>query len=171
MKKGGGGEWDWVCPTQPVCAVDQSRQLGRGECAVVEAVPVKQARKQLILHAYPFRIEILDDTRVIATHARCYGREQEMLDPLHDLPLLEQRPGAFEYARPMRVMRQTWPAVYDRALTYFQQPDTDTGGIRERVRILRLLEAFPAAQVEAAVAAAPHKCPPRRRTHPLHPRP
>jgi len=54
----------------------------------------------------------------------------------------------------MRVMRQTWPAVYERALTYFQQPDTDTGGIRERVRILRLLEAFPAAQVEAAVAAA-----------------
>jgi len=118
------------------------------------SVPVKQARKQLILHAYPFRIEILDDTRVIATHARCYGREQEMLDPLHYLPLLEQRPGAFEYARPMRVMRQTWPAVYERALTYFQQPDTDTGGIRELVRILRLLEAFPAAEVEAAVAAA-----------------
>ena len=116
------------------------------------SVPVKQARKQLTLHAYPFHIEILDATHVIATHARCYGREQEILDPLHYLPLLEQRPGAFEYARPMRAMRQTWSAVYERALTYFQQPDS--GGIRELVRILRLLEVFPASEVEAALTAA-----------------
>ena len=104
------------------------------------------------MRAYPFRIEILDATQVIATHIRCYGREQEILDPLHYLPLLEQRPGAFAYARPIRVMRRTWPAVYEQALTYFQQPDS--GGIREWVRILRLLETFPASEVEAALQAA-----------------
>jgi transposase len=116
------------------------------------SVPVLQARKQLTLHAYPFRIEILDGACSIATHVRCYGREQEIFDPLHYLPLLEQRPGAFQYARPMRTMRQTWPAVYERALTICQQPDA--GGIREMVSILRLLEQFPAAEVEAALAAA-----------------
>lgn len=118
------------------------------------SVPVQQARKHLTLRAYPFEIEILDGASIIARHARCYGREQEVFDPLHYLPLLEQRPGAFEDARPMQMLRQTWPAVYERALTVCRQPDT--GGIRELVRILRLLEEFPAAQVEAALEAALH---------------
>ena len=32
---------------------------------------------------------------VLASHPRCYGKNQDIFNPLHYLPLLEQRPGAF----------------------------------------------------------------------------
>ncbi|MEZ4713122.1 MAG: hypothetical protein R3A44_38385 [Caldilineaceae bacterium] len=66
------------------------------------SVPVELAQKHLVLKAYPFHIEILTPTACIAHHARCYAREQDILDPLHYLPLLAERPAAFEHATPMR---------------------------------------------------------------------
>ena len=57
------------------------------------SVPVEQARRELVIKAYPFRIDILHESQVIASHARCYGHEQDVFDPLHYLALLEQRPG------------------------------------------------------------------------------
>lgn len=66
------------------------------------SVPVEQARRELVLKAYPFHIEILSEQQMLARHPRCYGHQQDVFDPLHYLWLLEQRPGAFEYARPLR---------------------------------------------------------------------
>lgn len=66
------------------------------------SVSVAYAQKQLVLRAYPFQIEILAKDEVIATHRRCFGREQDILEPLHYLDILVQRPGAFlarEWAR------------------------------------------------------------------------
>jgi transposase len=116
------------------------------------SVPAKQARKHLTLQAYPFRVAILDGEQIIATHARCYGREQEIFDALHYLPLLERRPGALEYARPIRAMRESWPAVYERALAQLKLEESP--GIREFVRILMLQEEFSVAEVEAGLEAA-----------------
>ena len=116
------------------------------------SVPAKLARKQLVVHAYPFRVDILDNRQVIATHPRSYEHEQEIFDALHYLPLLERRPGALEYARPIRAIRESWPAVYERALTLLKREDSP--GIREFVRILRLQEEFPATEVEAALEIA-----------------
>jgi hypothetical protein len=41
-----------------------------------------------VLKAYTWRLEIAVKDRVVATHVRCYDREQDILDPLHYLPLL-----------------------------------------------------------------------------------
>jgi hypothetical protein len=49
------------------------------------SVPVEQARRELVLKAYPFRVEIIWEQEVIASHARWYGREQAIFDPLHYL--------------------------------------------------------------------------------------
>jgi transposase len=116
------------------------------------SVPALLARKHLTLHAYPFQVEILDGAQVIACHPRCYGHQQEVFDALHYLPLLERRPGALEYARPIRALRERWPAVYERALARLKSDES--AGIREFVRILRLQEEFPAAEVEAALEVA-----------------
>jgi hypothetical protein len=62
------------------------------------SVPVDHAYRNLVIKAYPFRVDIMHMDRVLASHPRCYGREQDIFDPLHYLPLLEQRPGAFEHA-------------------------------------------------------------------------
>jgi hypothetical protein len=70
------------------------------------SVPADQAYRNLMLKAYPFRIDILHLDDVIASHPRCYERKQDILDPLHYLPLLEQRPGAFDHAKPIRRWRR-----------------------------------------------------------------
>jgi len=64
------------------------------------SVPTEQARQELTLKASPFEVQVLCEGTLLARHARCYAREQDVFDPLHSLWLLEQRPGAFEYARP-----------------------------------------------------------------------
>lgn len=118
------------------------------------SVPTDQAYPSVTLRAYPFRVEILHQDRILTTHARCYEREQDISDPLHYLPLLEQRPGAFEHARPMRQLRQDWDPVYDKLLPHLQQRLSGTRAIREFVRILSLHRQYPAAAVTAAVKQA-----------------
>ncbi|HEY6543083.1 MAG TPA: IS21 family transposase [Ktedonobacteraceae bacterium] len=118
------------------------------------SVPVEQARRELVVKAYPFRIEILDTSEVIASHPRCYGHEQDVFDPLHYLTLLEQRPGAFEYARPLKQWRKSWPASYHRLLSILQEKWPEGRGVKEFVRILKLHQTYAAHLVEQAVEQA-----------------
>lgn len=118
------------------------------------SVPVEQARKELVLKAYPFHIEILSDTRLLARHARCYGHQQDVFDPLHYLALLEQRPGAFEYARPLREWRAGWPESYHRLLRHLREKWPEGRGVKEFVQVLRLHQQYPAHQIERAVEQA-----------------
>jgi len=118
------------------------------------SVPTHHKADWLVLRAYPFRIEILAQDDVIACHARCLGREQSILDPLHYLELLAQRPGAFEHAIPMRRWRAQWPEVYERLLQRLQAAWPDGRGLREFLAILKLHLDHPADQVEQAIRAA-----------------
>jgi transposase len=115
------------------------------------SVPANRPEANLVVRAYAFRVDILYLNDVIASHARCYGKNQDVYDPLHYLPLLEQRPGAFQHAKPLRRWRATWPPVYERLLAGLQ---TEGDGIREFVRILRLHQEYPPKLVEAAVTQA-----------------
>ncbi len=71
------------------------------------SVPAEQARKILTLKAYPFTVEIYDEDQLLARHPRCYGREQDVFNPLHYLFLLEMREGGLR-------VRQTLTAVASR---------------------------------------------------------
>jgi len=119
-------------------------------------VPVDQAQKQLVLKADPFEVTILYLDQVLARHARCYGREQDIFDPLHYLPLLEQRPGALDHAKPLRQWRQQWPPVYEQLLERLRQGESASQGIREFVQILVLHRAHPAELVAQAIEQALH---------------
>jgi transposase len=118
------------------------------------SVPSDQAYPQLMLKAYPFRIDIIHMDDVIASHPRCYGHKQDILDPLHYLPLLEQRPGAFEHAKPVRRWRKTWPKVYERLLEHLRSKWPDGKGVREFVSILKLHQDHPADAIAEAIAQA-----------------
>jgi hypothetical protein len=118
------------------------------------SVPVDHAVRQLTLKAYPFVITILHQDRVVASHPRCYQRAQDIFDPLHYLPLLEQRPAAFEHAIPMRRWRAGWPLAYTRLLARLRERWPDGQGVREFVRVLRLLSDYPAALLEQAIGQA-----------------
>ena len=115
------------------------------------SVPVEHGNDQLVLRAHPFRVEILLGKQVIATHPRCFDREQDVLDPLHYLNLLEQRPGAFEHAKPLRYWRKHWPKDYDRLLEALRTRLPEGGGVKEFIAVLKLHQEHPADQVQQAV--------------------
>ena len=118
------------------------------------SVPADQAAKRLVLRAFPFHLDILHDDRLLASHPRCYAREQDVLDPLHYLPLLVERPGAFDHAKPIRRWRERWPPAYLQVLAHLRQQWPDGKGVREFVRILQLHQEHPAALIEQAVTQA-----------------
>lgn len=118
------------------------------------SVPVRRARSHVKVKAYPFHLDIFDREQLIACHPRCYGHEQDIFDPLHYLPLLEQRPGAFDYAAPIRRWRKDWPECYHRMLSILRQKWPEGRGIQEFVRILQLHEHYPATLMQEAIEQA-----------------
>jgi transposase len=118
------------------------------------SVPVKRARREVTLKAYPFTVEIWDAMERLCSHPRCYGRYQDILDPLHYLPLLEQRPGAFDFTKPMRQWRRNWPAAYDEMLANLQEKWPNGRGVQEFVRILQLHQTYSADVLRQAIEQA-----------------
>ncbi|MCA9940043.1 MAG: IS21 family transposase [Anaerolineales bacterium] len=118
------------------------------------SVPVEKAQSALTLKAYPFHIEVLAGEEVIARHQRCYERQQDLLEPLHYLPLLAQRPGAFEHAKPLRQWRATWPTLYEELLANLRQRLPENKAVRQFIQILQLHQHHEATLVEAAMAQA-----------------
>jgi transposase len=118
------------------------------------SVPVDKAQKQLTLRAYPFRIEILNGTEIIAHHRRSYARCQDVLNPLHYLPLLAQRPGAFDHAQPMQQWREQWPPLYDELLARLKETQSEIVAVKEFIQILQLHLEYEAEVVEQAIEQA-----------------
>jgi transposase len=146
-------------PPQPyACCVTTTATLTPYSQVIFEtnrySVPADQAARRLLIRAYPFHIEIRHEERLLARHPRCYDREQDVLDPLHYLPLLLERPGAFEHAKPIRRWRETWPPSYARLLSRLRAHWPDGQGVREFVRILQFHQEHPAAHVEQAIEQA-----------------
>ncbi len=118
------------------------------------SVPAIRARRIVTLKAYPFRVEIWDGIELLASHPRCYEREQDVFDALHYLPLLAQKPGAFDFAKPIRRWREDWPASYDVMLRKLRETWPDGRGVRDFIRILQLHQQYPAQLVEQAIEQA-----------------
>jgi transposase len=118
------------------------------------SVPANRARREVTLKAYPFHVEIWDRTEVLASHARCYEREQDVFDPLHYLSLLEMRPGAFDYAKPLKKWQAGWPPSYNVMLGKLKDTWPDGRGIKEFIHILMLHQQYPAPLMEQAIEQA-----------------
>jgi transposase len=96
-------------------------------------------------------VAITSGTNVIARHARHWGKEHTSFDPIHYLALLERKPGAIDFARPL----ESWelPACF---ATLRRRLESDLGdkGTREFIKVLRLLENATVPQLKAAVETA-----------------
>ncbi len=64
------------------------------------SVPVRYVGKTVTLKALPETIELWYGGEMIATHQRCYKREQSLYDLEHYLPLLEQKGRSIFQAKP-----------------------------------------------------------------------
>ncbi|HEX9596425.1 MAG TPA: IS21 family transposase [Anaerolineales bacterium] len=141
----------------PCCTSQEVRLTPYGQVVFETnrySVPANQARTTLTLRAYPFTVEILNQGQVIARHGRCYGHGQDVFDPLHYLPLLARRPGAFEYAKPLRAWRERWPPVYEEVLARLRSTWPDGRGVREFIQVLQLHGQYPASLIETALQQA-----------------
>jgi len=118
------------------------------------SVPVTHRDSQLVMQAYAFTVKFLDHREVVAEHLRCFGQEQDIIEPLHYWSLLEQRPGAFDHAIPVHRWREKWPKAYDQLLEELRERFPDGRGVREFIAILKLHKDYPQKQVEQAVLSA-----------------
>jgi len=116
------------------------------------SVPVECDATSLLLRAFVDRVEITDGIRVIAVHERCYGREQDILDVFHYLPLLKQRPGAFDHARPLKMWNR--PAVFDSYLARLRDRLSPRAATMEFLRVMELCVTHSLAEVAGAVEQA-----------------
>ena len=64
------------------------------------SVPAEHAGQGVFLRATATRIKIVQEGKSLACHARCFGREQQILNPWHYLPVLERKPGALRNGAP-----------------------------------------------------------------------
>jgi transposase len=112
------------------------------------SVPTAYAHHELLVKGYVDRVEVCRADQVIAQHARCWGREQEILEPLHYLALLERKPGALDFGRPFA----EWdlPDCFS-VLRARLERERSGAGTREFIQVLRLLEGHSLGEVTRAV--------------------
>jgi hypothetical protein len=96
-------------------------------------------------------LRIVCGTEVVATHARSWDKEGVFFDFRHYLALLEKKPGALDFARPLEGLE------LPECLTVLRRRlEADLGhkGTREFIKVLRLLERATMGELTGAVTEA-----------------
>jgi len=115
------------------------------------SVPVAYGHRDVWLRGYVDQVVIGCGGDVIARHPRCWDREDMVFDPVHYLPLLEQKVGALDQAAPL----VEWDLPEEFAtLRRLMEARMIKAGRREYVQVLRLLETFEMSDLQVAVKNA-----------------
>src|SRR5215211_4365747 len=115
------------------------------------SVPTRHAHQPVTVKGFVEEVVVLAGASVVARHRRAYQKGALVLDPLHYLALLEEKPGALDQAAPL----QGWelpPAFAE--MRRLLEARMGNRGKREFVQVLRLMEIAPMPAVSAAVAEA-----------------
>src|SRR5690606_29908994 len=114
-------------------------------------VPVAYGHRQVWVRGYVDEVVIGCGGEIVARHPRSWEREDVVFDPVHYLPLIEQKINALDQAAPL----QGWDLPEEFAtLRRLMETRMNKHGWREYVQVLRLLESFELADLHAAVKQA-----------------
>ena len=115
------------------------------------SVPVAYGYRDVLVRGYVDQVVISCGAEVIARHPRSYEKDDFVFDPIHYLPLLEQKTAALDQAAPL----QGWelPEEY-RTLRRLLEARMGRRGKWEFVQVLRLLGNFSHQEVHHAVKDA-----------------
>ncbi len=117
------------------------------------SVPVSYAHHEILVKGYVERVVLCHKDKVVAQHLRSWDKEGVFFDCRHYLPLLERKPGSLDHARPLADLNL--PECFDTLRRRLRAEEQKQGeGLREFIRILRLLEDHPLAQLRDAVEKA-----------------
>jgi hypothetical protein len=115
------------------------------------SVPVAQAHHQVRIRGYVHEVVIASGAEIIARHPRSYDKGDMVFDPMHFLPLLEQKVGALDQAAALK----GWDLPSEFAsLHQLLEARMGKRGKREYVQVLRLMEDFEMTDVHGAVKQA-----------------
>ena len=117
------------------------------------SVPVAYAHHEILVKGYVNRVVLCHKEKVVAEHRRSWEKEGVFFNYLHYLPLLERKPGSLDHARPLANLNLSECFDTLRRRLVMEQ-DKEGDGIREFIRVLRLLEGHPMARVRQAVEKA-----------------
>jgi transposase len=115
------------------------------------SVPVAYGHRDVWIRGYVDRVVIGCGGEVIARHVRSYDREDMIFNPVHYLPLIEKKIGAFDQAAPLAGWEL--PKAFA-TLQRLMEARLLKAGRREYVQVLRLLESFEMEEVHGAVKTA-----------------
>jgi hypothetical protein len=115
------------------------------------SVPTEFAHRRVTAIGTIDSVRIAVGEVVVAVHRRSWGREGVFYDPVHYLALLERKPGALDFARPL----EGWqlPDCFT-VLRRRLEGELEGQGTREFIKVLRLLEAATVPQLAQAVESA-----------------
>jgi hypothetical protein len=102
----------------------------------------------VVVEGYADRVEIVCESKRVATHRRLWGSGGVSFDPVHYLALLERKPGALDHARPLADWRL--PACFGE-LRQRLEAERGGAGTREYIRVLRLRETHSEAALSRAI--------------------
>jgi hypothetical protein len=115
------------------------------------SLPTRYAYQSLTATGTLDRVRFSHRGTIVAEHVRCWGQRQVTFDPLHYLALLERKPGALDYAKPLAGWQL--PDCFTQLRRRLEEADP-RGGTRCFIGVLRLLETYELAAVTAAVERA-----------------
>jgi transposase len=115
------------------------------------SVPTAYAYQSLTAAGTIDRVRFTQRGKVVAEHARCWGKGQVRFEPLHYLALLERKPGALDHARPLA--EWSLPEAFAELRRRLEEKDPREG-TRQYIRVLRLLETYDLPAVTTAVERA-----------------
>ena len=100
-------------------------------------------------------VDVWHEGRCVATHQRCYGRYQEVMDLEHYLDVLRHKPGALAGSKPLDQWRKLgrWPASYDTLWQGLMQRCGKQEGTKEMVGLLQLGRTHGEGRLRTAVEA------------------
>jgi transposase len=115
------------------------------------SAPTEFAHREVTAVGTIEQVRLIVGTKLVATHKRCWNKHQTFYEPIHYLQVLERKPGALDFARPM----EGWdlPPCFD-LLRRRLEADMEREAVREYIKVLRLLENSTVSQLAKAVDKA-----------------
>jgi transposase len=112
------------------------------------SVPTAYAHRQVTIVGGIDEVRLVVDDLLVAKHPRHWGKEHTEYAPVHYLALLERKPGALDFARPL----EGWN-LPDGFTVLRRRLENQLGhkGTREYIKVLRLLESASLGQLAGAI--------------------
>jgi len=112
------------------------------------SVPTTYAHRKVTIVGGIDEVRLVVDDHLVAKHRRHWGKEHTEYNPIHYLALLERKPGALDFARPL----DGWalPGCFE-ILRRRLESQLDHKGSREYIKVLRLLENASISQLAGVI--------------------